>query len=111
MQGPALRAFEGIKKRLDDTKGAIRDMNKETRNLVAEEQAINKAIAQTGQATAEQTAALAKNSARRAGECTASGIRLVCLLQWLAFTAHQRQRHQLQRLHHRRVGDHMIAVH
>lgn len=66
VQGPALKAFEDIKKRLDDTKGAIRDMNKETRNLVAEEQAINKAIAQTGQATAEQTAALAKNSARRA---------------------------------------------
>lgn len=65
VQGPALKAFEDIKKRLDDTKGAIRDMNKETRNLVAEEQAINKAIAQTGQATAEQTAALAKNSARR----------------------------------------------
>lgn len=67
VQGPALRAFEGIKKRLDDTKGAIRDMNKETRHLVAEEQAINKAIAQTGQATAEQTAALARNKAQREG--------------------------------------------
>ncbi len=67
VQGPTLRAFEDIKKRLDDTKGAIRDMNKATRELVAEEQAINKAIAQTGQATAEQTAALARNKAQRDG--------------------------------------------
>lgn len=67
VQGPALRAFEDIKKRLDNTKVAIRDMNKETRALVAEEQAISKAIAQTGQATAEQTAALARNKAQREG--------------------------------------------
>ena len=65
VQGPALKAFEDIKKRLDDTKGAIRDMNKDTRNLVAQEQAINKAIKDTGQATAEQNAALAKNKAQR----------------------------------------------
>lgn len=59
-QGPALRKFEELKKRLDDTRAGIRDMNKETKALIAGEQAIEKAVAAAGHATEEQAAALAR---------------------------------------------------
>ena len=34
-QGPALREFERLKKDLDGTKAAIRDLNKENKELIA----------------------------------------------------------------------------
>ncbi|HRH15059.1 MAG TPA: phage tail tape measure protein [Azonexus sp.] len=64
-QGPALRKFEELKKRLDDTRSGIKDLNKEVKSQIAQEQAVEKAIADAGSATAEQVASLSKLKAER----------------------------------------------
>ncbi len=64
-QGPALRKFEELKKSLDNTRAGIRDLNKETKGLIAQEAAIEKAVSDSGHATEEQVAALRRLSAER----------------------------------------------
>jgi len=53
-QGPALRAFEEVKKKLDNTKAAIRELNKENKALIQQENELTAAIKRDGVATAEQ---------------------------------------------------------
>lgn len=53
-QGPALRAFEEVKKRLDDTRAKIKDLNKENRDLIKAEQEVTAAIKSNGTATTAQ---------------------------------------------------------
>ncbi len=53
-QGPALRAFEEVKKRLDDTRAKIKDLNKENRDLIKAEQEVTTAIRANGTATTAQ---------------------------------------------------------
>ena len=64
-QGPALRAFEEVKKRLDNTKLAIRDLNKENKSLIQQENELTAAIKRDGVATAEQAKQLATVRKRR----------------------------------------------
>lgn len=52
--GPALRAFEDVKKRLDDTKARIRDLNKENKDLIKAENEVTAAVKLQGAATSAQ---------------------------------------------------------
>ena len=64
-QGPTLRAFEEIKKRLDVTKASIRELNKEQKGNIATVTQLEKAIEAAGTATAEQSAALVDARAKQ----------------------------------------------
>lgn len=64
-QGPALRAFEEVKKRLDDTRASIKDYNKLTKELIKAEQDVEAEIRRSGTATAEQSKRLQAVRAER----------------------------------------------
>ena len=64
-QGPALRAFEEVKKRLDDTKSRIRDLNKENKQLIQAENEVTAAIKAGGSASTVQAKQLEAVRSRR----------------------------------------------
>lgn len=53
-QGPTLRAFEEVKKKLDNTRASIRDLNKENKELIAAEKQVEAAVKASGAATTAQ---------------------------------------------------------
>lgn len=64
-QGPALRAFEEVKKKLDTTRASIKELNKENKELIAAEREIEAAVKATGVASTAQAKQLEAVRARR----------------------------------------------
>lgn len=64
-QGPALRAFEDLNKKLNDQRAARTKLNKEVRENIAATKLLEDAIKAEGQATAQQAAQLQKLNERR----------------------------------------------